>query len=241
MSQLRRFVTLTLGGLLICLASSCSAMQQLGGQTISQTFSDERVVALVQAAVAGDSKRVAQLTSQGADINAIGSNGATPLLWALNAKNHQGIDALLKAGANPNLLTAKVGNSPMYFAAMADDPELLRLLLKSGGNPNHPEQGKIKDRPLSQAASEGRLENMKALIEAGADVNAHDQFNYSAAFATLALGKFEATALLLEHGFNFDLPYLARGVKVCQVPDGSEAQHWKDKVIVMLKDRGVIL
>lgn len=236
--MLKRYAAM---GMLIVMmsTSSCGALTKLGGQTISQTFEDEKVVSLVKAADAGEADKVAQLVRQGANPNAVGNNGATPLLWALNARNHRGLEALLQAGADPNLLTEKVGNSAMYFASMGDDPELLHLLLKYRGNPNHPEQGQIKERPLSQAAAYGRIENMKLLLEAGADINAHDQFNASAATKTLALSKFQATAFLLEHGFNYNLTYLAKMVEIVQVPKDSDAQRWKDKVILMLKELGV--
>jgi ankyrin repeat protein len=220
--------------------SSCNAVSQLGGQSIRQTFVDEKVVALVEAAVAGEVDKVAQLAASGVDVNAVGNNGATPLLWALNARNHSGVEALLRAGADPNLLTEKVGDSPMYFVSMGNDPELLRLLLAHGGNPNHPGRGQIEERPLSQATANGRIDNMKLLLEAGADINAHDKFDESAATGALALAKFEAIAFLLEHGYTYNLSYLARGVQIIQVPRESDAQRWKDKVIVMLKEWGVV-
>lgn len=218
---------------------TAEALSTLGGQTIGQTFRDDKVAALTKAAVAGDEKKVALLASQGVNVNTVAENGATPLVWALNARNHQGVEALLKAGADPNLLSEKTGMSPMNFVPMGDDVELLRLLLKYGGNPNHPGQGDIGERPLSKAASQGRLENMKLLLDTGADINAHDKYNDSAAIHTLSLAEFEATAFLLERGFSFNLPYLAKVVKIDQVPPTSDAQRWKDKVLAMLKERGV--
>lgn len=230
-----RLLNLFLVGVLTMTSLSCNALSNLGGKSIDQTFADEKVVALVKAADAGDAAKVALLVRQGTNVNAVGNNGATPLIWALNARNHRGVEALLQAGADPNLVTDKVGMSPMNFVPMGDDPELLRLLLKHGGNPNHPGQGKIDERPLTQAAHFGRIENMKLLLDAGADINAHDKFNESAATLSVDLGKFEATAFLLEHGFNHNLSYLARSVKIVQVPDNSDAQRWKDKVLMMLE------
>ena len=224
----------------LLIATGCSALSSLGGESIGETFgSDAKVVALTKAAVAGDADKVAKLVKEGANVNAVGNNGATPLVWALNAKNPRGVEALLKSGADPNLVTDKYRASPMYFLSGGNEPELLRLVLKYGGNPNHPGKGRIQERPLSVAASEGRIENIKMLLDAGADVNAHDQYNASAASVASAQANFDATALLLEHGFNFNLPYLARGVKGRVVPASSNRQHWKDKVIQMLKDRGV--
>jgi ankyrin repeat protein len=228
-------------GSLIIASSSCSALSKLGEKTIGETFSDEKVVALVEAALAGDAEKITSLEKQGANVNAIADNGATPLFWALNARNHRGVKALLTAGADPNLVTEKTGMSSMNFVPMGDDPELLRLLLKFGGNPNHPGSGKIDDRPLSLAASEGRIENVKLLLDAGADINAHDNFDESAATKTLALGNFETAAFLIQHGFNYNLEYLARRVRVCHVPKNSDAQRWKEKVIVLLKERGITL
>lgn len=220
-------------------ASSCSAWPHFGGQTIRQTFTDQKVVSLIEAALSGESERVASLVASGADVNAVGNNGTTPLLWVLNANNRDGVEALLRVGANPNLSTEKIGDPPIYFVSMGDDPELLRLMLKYRGDPNHPGRGRIEDRPLSQAAAKGRIENMKLLLEAGADINAHDNFEETAATGALGLAKFDAIAFLLEHGYSYNLSYLARGVKMIQVPAESDAQHWKGKVIILLKDRGV--
>ncbi len=215
------------------------ALSTLGGQTIHQTFKDDKVAALIKAAVAGDEKKVALLASQGVNINMMAENGATPLMWALNSRNHKSVEALLKAGADPNLLSDKIGMSPMNFVPMGDDVELLRLLLKYGGNPNHPGQGRIEELPLSQAAHFGRIENIRLLLDAGAEINSHDQFNESAASSSVDLGNFETTAFLIEHGFNYNLVYLARSVKIRQVPPNSDAQRWKDKVLQMLKEREV--
>lgn len=220
-------------------SSSSSALLVLGGNAVSETFINEKVIKLVEAAISGDVEKVEQLAKQGVNVNVIADNGATPLFWAMNARNHRGVEALLKAGADPNLLTAKTGMSAMNFVPMGDDPELLRLLLKFGGNPNHPGQGKISERPLSLSASQGRIENMKLLLAAGAEINAHDKFDESAATLSLNLGRFDATVFLLEHGFSYNLAYLARNVKIIQVPKNTQAQRFKDQVILMLKERGI--
>lgn len=218
---------------------SCSATSKVEGQSLAETFADEKEVALVNAALAGNVDKIKLLVKNGTSVNAVGNNGVTPLLWAMYFRNDQGVALLLDLGADPNLVTEKVVFSPMYFASMAETPELLRLLLKFGGNPNHPERGRIDDLPLSRAASNGRIENIKMLLAAGADINAHDQYNASAARWSVSQAHFEVTAFLLEYGFTYNLPYLARVVNICQVPEDSDAQRWKDKVIVMLKERGV--
>lgn len=239
MRMIKLMVTGLLAGVIAVTSMTAEALSRLGGQTIGQTFKDDKVAALTRAAVNGDGKKVAALAAQGVDVNTVAENGATPLVWTLNARNHKGVEALLKTGADPNLLSEKTGLSPMNFVPMGDDVELLRLLLKYGGDPNHPGKDKIRERPLSLAAAEGRIDNVKLLLTAGADINAHDQFGDSAANHSVSSGEFEITAFLLEHGYNYNLPDLAQGVKIRQVPPNSDAQRWKDKVLQMLKERSV--
>ncbi len=232
-----KFIHLLMMGLCLMTSLSCSGLSSLGGQSIEQTFSNKSVVVLVKAANSGDVEKIDYLVKQGINVNTIGNNGATPLIWTLNARNHRGVEALLQAGADPNLAPDKTHFSAMNFVPLGDDPELLRLLLKYGGDPNHLGAGRITDRPLSLAASEGRIENMKLLLDAGADINAHDKFNESAASNSITLAKFEATVFLLEHGFNFNLSRLERMVKSRQIPDNSPSKQWKEKALRMLKEK----
>lgn len=195
--------------------AACAVPATLGGLTIAETFQNQKVADLVQAAVWGDADTVARLAGAGADVNAQAPNGATPLFWAVNAKSLRGIEALLQAGADPNLVTPKVGEPVMTVVAGSTRTDILRLLLKYGADPNHIGDGRLIDRrPLVFAALHGQIENMKVLIDARADVNAHDQYRESAASATLGLGKFDALSLLLERGYEYDLPGLLRRLQI---------------------------
>lgn len=218
--------------------TSCGAVT-LGGMSVRNSFADEKVGALVEAAVDGKATKVAELARGGVDVNAIGTRGVTPLLWALKAKNAAGFEALLKASADPNRVSPEFGYSAMWVVSGGDDPQFLRIALRYGGNPNHPENGRISETPLFLAAAEGRMENVKLLLDAGADINAHDRFDATVANKATAMGKFQVVAYLLERGFNYDLLGLAKRVGIRHVPADSEAQRWKNKVIEMLKVRGV--
>lgn len=237
MNVRRQLRALALGAWMMMSMTSCGSVT-LGGMNIRDSFTDEKVVTLVKAAVDGKAAQVAELASGGADVNAIGTRGVTPLLWTLKAKNAVGFEALLKAGADPNRVPPEFGYSAMWVVAGADDPQFLRIALRYGGNPNHPENGRISETPLFLAAGEGRMENVRMLLDAGANINAHDRFDATAANKATALGRFQVVAYLLERGFNHDLPGLAKRVGISHVPPNSEAQHWKDRVIEMLKARG---
>jgi hypothetical protein len=235
--KIAKMVALAAG--LSVMAPSCVGMVKLGQYTVQESYQDPKVVALVEAAWRGDMDKVAKLAANGVDVNTIGKGGATPLMWALNNKSFAGVEALLKAGTNPNLFVPEFRSAAINLIAGGDEPKMLALLLKYGGNPNNPGNGEFEDRPLWLAAEQGRLENVKMLLAAGASLNAHDEYNASAATATLGPAHFEVLAYLLEQGFNYNLEHVAYGVSIVDVPDDSEAQQWKLKVNELLKARGV--
>lgn len=79
------------------------------------------------------------LIAAGADINAPGPDGMTPLLTALQVNHFAVVDMLLSAGADPNAHPlGKV--SPLYLAVECDLAEtrdaMTRLLLKHGADPD---------------------------------------------------------------------------------------------------------
>lgn len=81
----------------------------------------------------------------------------------------QGLQALLKAGGDPNKPDAN-GNTPLHFAAEHKAIESIKLLLAAGANINM--QNKKGETPLFCAVEEGAgLEIVKVLLAAGADPN----------------------------------------------------------------------
>ena len=77
---------------------------------------------------------------------------------------------LLKFGIDPNNSKNQTGNSIIFDAAVKDKPDTLALLLKSGAKVNI--RAKNNTTPLMYALYNRKLENVKLLVEAGADVNA---------------------------------------------------------------------
>lgn len=228
----------TVAGLTI-MTSSCAGEVKLGDHRLTESFEDVDAIKLVEAAWRGEAGEVERLVEGGVDVNTVGEGGVTPLMWALQSKNLVGVEALLKAGADPNLYVAAVGLPAINFVAGGDEPEMLDLLLRYGGDPNNPGGGRISERPLSLAAMQGRMRNASSLLAAGADLNAHDQYKRSAATQTLGPAHFELLAYFLEQGYSYDLEGLARGVTIRSVPEDSKAQRWKLQVLEMLRAQGV--
>lgn len=93
--------------------------------------------ALEQAIAADDPRAVAAALTGGADANARGEHGVTPLEYAIGIGKRNAALALVKARANPNLKDVE-GDSAVSVAVTAykRDPSLLALVLDAGGDPN---------------------------------------------------------------------------------------------------------
>lgn len=225
---------------LFFVASISHAGLQLGGRTVEQTYEDPKVASLVNAAVDGHVAEVERLIAAGANPNTVGKDGTTPLFWALNSKSTPGVEALLKAGADTGKVTPQSrGYSSMALVSGGNNPELLALLLRYKGDANGLNAATIKTKPLYLAAAQGRLQNVKLLLDAGADVNVHDDTGLSAATVAAAMGEFEIVSLLLDRGYTYDLGSLAKDTRIIKAFSTPDGPAWKAKVIDKLKSKGV--
>ncbi len=121
---------------------------------------------LSNAVIANDPDRVKFLVSKGADVNKADSQGWTPLQSAARQRRDDMIKLLIELGA-----TVDVGDpTPLVAAVMRDHVPSIKMLLEHGANIEQP--GQEGFRPLPLAIAEDKYEAAKALMEAGADVNA---------------------------------------------------------------------
>jgi ankyrin repeat protein len=214
---------------------------KIGGKSAADVFGDEKVVTLVKAACDGDIARVEKALSEGADVNRKGYRDTTPLLWAMmcvniQGKGLQGVERLLQAGADPNYVMSS-DETPLWIAAGGNNPELLKLLLRYKGDPGF--WGRGGRNALMNAVIQDRHENLRILLDHGADVNNHDHVGQTAATLAAALASWDVVMLLLERGYSYDLEDLARGVQNRVVsPKGEEG---KQQALKMLESRGVKL
>ena len=115
---------------------------------------------------------VDELLLFGADANRRLRDGSTVLHVAIKANHAEVVSLLLSAGADPNLHTSK-GVGPLLRAcATGASATIVRALLGAHADADdHDPQGVT---PLHEAASNGHEAVTRALVEAGADVNAKD-------------------------------------------------------------------
>ena len=123
-------------GLLLLLISALTAACTGTKMKANAYFENVNAAALADAAAAGDEAAIGRAMAKGADPNAKGTAGITPLLYVLaETRNKNGIRGLLRRGADPNYISPN-GISPMLAVAQGKDPELLSIFLEGGGNPN---------------------------------------------------------------------------------------------------------
>lgn len=182
-TMLKRYVAIGVLIATVFVTTGC-ADTTVGGMTPTQAFAKPQTAQLVAAVMGGNYTEADKLLAQGVDVNAVGAEDLTPLLWVLSASHfdEKKLEYLLKAGANPNFQERKHHASAMYFAVHNQKPRLLKLLLKYGGNPSLSGWGGGGDESILQiAALHGDEEIINILVDAGADINWLDKWGDSAA------------------------------------------------------------
>ena len=132
---------------------------------------------LADAVQHGDAQGVQALLKNKVDVNAPQPDGATALHWAAYRSDAESAAALIRAGANVNAKN-KYGVTPLALAADQGDAAVLDLLLKAGAKPNDAINFvNSGETPLMHAARSAKVDAVKLLVRAGADVNAKENWN----------------------------------------------------------------
>jgi len=112
------------------------------------------------------------LLALGADPNAIGTGGTTPLTEAAFKGDLDGVRVLLVHGAQVNAIS-KAGTQPIHDAALGDSAEVIRELAMQGADINARSRGDAQT-PLYIAAAMGKMKAVEALVALGADLTIKD-------------------------------------------------------------------
>jgi len=133
---------------------------------------------LAAAIAQNDADAVQTLIKHGADPNAPGPDGITPLIASILANDTKIMDTLLKNGAKTGLGTTPVNELPIMYAAVSSDPATLDFLITHGADVN--QRDSEDSTALLWAAHAGRLDNVEVLLKRKADPNTHNVRNNTA-------------------------------------------------------------
>ena len=135
--------------------------------------------ALHWAVLADDLETADLLIRAGAKVSAANREGAMPMQLAATNGNAAMIEKLIKAGADPNALLTKYGDTPLMMAARTGKTDSIKVLLDNGAKVNAKETWGDTT-ALMWAVSEVHPTVVKMLVDRGADVNARSKFVPSA-------------------------------------------------------------
>jgi ankyrin repeat protein len=187
---------------------------------------------LLHAAVKGNRLDMVKfLVENGADTNKCEPKSDTPLQEAIRTSKDPKIVEYLLNKSTVDLDRKGVGNeTPLETAALFGSPEVLSPVLSKYdtahlNTPN--ENGKT---PIMLAAQNGKTENVKKLIEAGADPNVSGIKNKSALLLAAEAGNREIIDFLKEKGANQEITN----------SEGLTADRLLEKMEIQKHDRNIL-
>ncbi|KAF4893349.1 Ankyrin-1 [Colletotrichum fructicola] len=162
------------------------------------------LTALHVAAEAGQLETLKLLEARGTDINATGIKGETALHLAAYEGHLNVVEYLLQSGVNINQLSESLG-TPLIAAADGGGAwvEVVTTLLGKGAEPNLTSMN-FKHHTALQAVAGRSSDAMRALLDAGADVNVVGGHYGSPLCTAVAAGNKDNALLLLEAGAMVD-------------------------------------
>jgi uncharacterized protein len=158
--------------------------------------SDARVA---EAAMQGDRDAVRALIEQKADVNGPQGDGMTALHWAAFKDDLETAKMLLAAGANLKATTRNGALTPFLLACANGNPAMIEAFLSAGADPSSAKADGAT--ALMAAATSGKVDAVKILIDHGADVNATEKAHgQTALMFAAALNRPDAIKMLASQG-----------------------------------------
>lgn len=165
----------------------------------SKYFTEKIMLDAATAIDREDLPRLASMARSGLDVNRLGVEGFTLIIYALGNRRYLSARELLRLGANPNQKT-QAGLSAVSLSAGSDDPQLLRITLEGGGDPNILNE---RNQPVTfTAGSQQRWENLMYLLDRGARLDDQDSGGKNILHELSIFNQYQVVADLIERGAN---------------------------------------
>ena len=239
----------------IFVTSACCEEKRYSGLTVKEAFQDTAVRGLADAAASGNIKEIDRLVENGVNINGAGTNGITPLWWAITTGNFEAFAHLLNKGANPNVQTGGGHRNVMDLAAIEKITNYLAAAINAGGDVNlvYQPDKTVRYRtpfdgqtPLFSAMLPGNKHNIDLLISKGADLNFQDPDGMTPMMIAAGGNGFDIVYELLIKGADPTLKdktgnTILWNIKHNSLSQESDGYKWRQKVIDLLKKKGVVV
>jgi ankyrin repeat protein len=200
------------------------------GAQVNASGKDGITPLMVAASTHGNTETVRYLLDKAADVKAVTTTGedalqkaaekGDPGMLRLLLADPERVHLLLAAGSNVNAVNTFAGAvkngpialvhlTPLQLASPAADPSTIRELLASGARVNEADIRMITPLMLAVATDEPKLENIRHLIAAKADVNAKDKNGETVLDWALKEGNPQVIAMLKAAGAMPGVTYVA--------------------------------
>jgi hypothetical protein len=150
-----------------------------------------------------DPQAVADAIAAGANPNAVGLHGVTPIIMSSGRLKYNAMQALLKHNANPNAYD-KNGDNAVTLATnyYKKDKKYLELLLDNGGDPSSLRPN--KDPILTRFGNDRNLEGIRYLASKGANVDARSRTSEPLVKSYALTEDWDVVWTLIELGAKYD-------------------------------------
>lgn len=181
-----------------------------------------------------------------------GKDTVTLLLWATLSEAPKSIEALLRAGADPNRET-KRGMTPLMIAVASKDDSSFKVLLQHKADPNKIFRGGVEETALTivlrerRNLADKRFERAAELIRSGANLDLDLDRGTTATIQFGVVEDWRAVYWLLEQGANYEARNQFNATVMCHLRNSywantltmSEAHTYRDKVRDWLLSKSV--
>ena len=199
-----------------------------------------------ESAIASDSAQAVDAAIRdGADVNATGVRGVTPLMYAVGHSKKNAYAALLAKGAHLDTRDEEGDNAvTLAVSAYAKDPSYLTLALDAGSDPNTLRSD--DDPVLVRFVNDRNLDAIRMMHRFKADINARTRTGEALIIHAGLLEYWDVVECLLQLGARFDYsgePFTVQDIfsDARVTPPDSPLFPHKVRVAKFLRERGVVI